>query len=112
MYVVFAVSVSLKGPPAGISVTVVGCVGETALYGTATATYAVDGAGYDATNNNNLASSFSVLSCNVTLFASPTLPFGQHTLEVTMDSAASNTLWIDYFQYDSANVSVPIQSSQ
>ena len=95
-----------------MQVIVMGCVGEASVYGQATASYAVDGKGYEATNNFALASNFATLSCNVTLFMSPTLPYGQHTLEITMDSDPPNTLWIDFISYQSANVTVPIQSSQ
>ncbi|KAH9894902.1 hypothetical protein C8Q73DRAFT_665251 [Cubamyces lactineus] len=102
----------LKHSFVGMSVIVTGCVGEASVYGIALATYAVDGQGYDPTNNDALASSFSTLSCGVTLFASPTLPFGQHTLKVTVDSNSPNTLWIDSFQYNSANITGSIQPSQ
>ncbi|KAI0331162.1 hypothetical protein GY45DRAFT_1370148 [Cubamyces sp. BRFM 1775] len=86
----------------GTQVIVKGCVGQAPDHAASQvlATYSVDGQSYGTTNVDDPAVSSSTLQfCNATLFASPTLPHGQHRLEVTINNIAPNELWIDYFSY-------------
>ncbi|KAH9894911.1 hypothetical protein C8Q73DRAFT_665257 [Cubamyces lactineus] len=84
----------------GTQVIVKGCVGTAPdhVAGQVLATYSVDGKSYGSTNVDDLT------FCNATLFASPTLPHGQHRLEVTTNNIAPNELWIDSFSIASATL--------
>ena len=77
-----------------------GCIGQAPDHAASQvlATYSVDGQSYGTTNvDDSAASSLTVQFCNATLFASPTLPHGQHRLDVTINNIAPNELWCDYF---------------
>ncbi|KAI0661088.1 hypothetical protein C8Q70DRAFT_1052200 [Cubamyces menziesii] len=92
----------------GTQVMVKGCIGQAPDHAASQvlATYSVDGQSYGTTNvDDSAASSLTVQFCNATLFASPTLPHGQHRLDVTINNIAPNELWFDYFSYISVDAS-------
>ncbi|EIW61137.1 uncharacterized protein TRAVEDRAFT_17946 [Trametes versicolor FP-101664 SS1] len=86
----------------GTMVGVVGCSGNTGMYGWPSEAFVIDGATY-AVNDEPIASP-DAMEYNVTYFTSPTLAPGVHTLVVTnLNGTSPTSLWLDRFWYISSD---------
>ncbi|KAI0658696.1 hypothetical protein C8Q70DRAFT_934209 [Cubamyces menziesii] len=83
----------------GTWISVVGGGGDTNTFGWPSTSYVIDGKNYGILNTGSDASPDTYFD-NVTMFTSPTLPAGQHTLVITnLNGTKPNTFWLDYFWY-------------
>ncbi|KAI0328212.1 hypothetical protein GY45DRAFT_1326624 [Cubamyces sp. BRFM 1775] len=83
----------------GTWISVVGGGGDTNTFGWPSTSYVIDGKNYGILNTGSDASPDTYFD-NVTMFTSPTLPAGKHTLVITnLNGTKPNTFWLDYFWY-------------
>ncbi|CDO77246.1 hypothetical protein BN946_scf184747.g59 [Trametes cinnabarina] len=83
----------------GTYISVVGGGGDTNQFGYPSTSYVIDGKNYKTLVTGSDASHDAYFD-NVTMFTSPTLPEGEHTLVITnLNGTKPNTFWLDYFWY-------------
>ncbi|KAH9884959.1 hypothetical protein C8Q73DRAFT_796073 [Cubamyces lactineus] len=83
----------------GTWISVVGSGGDTNAYGWPSTSYVIDGTNYETLVTGSDASPDTQF-VNVTMFTSPALPAGKHTLIITnLNGTKPNTFWLDYFWY-------------
>ncbi|OJT10298.1 hypothetical protein TRAPUB_13166 [Trametes pubescens] len=86
-------------------VGIVGCSGNTSMYGWPSEAFVIDGATYGV--NDEPTASPDVMEYNVTYFTSPTLAPGVHTLVVTnLNGTSPTSLWLDRFWYISSGPAI------
>ncbi|OSC96383.1 hypothetical protein PYCCODRAFT_87553 [Trametes coccinea BRFM310] len=83
----------------GTWISVVGGGGDTNQFGYPSTSYVIDGKNYKTLQTSADASHDTYFD-NVTMFTSPTLDAGEHTLVITnLNGTKPNTFWLDYFWY-------------
>ncbi|KAI9059990.1 hypothetical protein FKP32DRAFT_1679281 [Trametes sanguinea] len=83
----------------GTWISVVGGGGDTNQFGYPSTSYVIDGKNYKTLQTGADASHDTYFD-NVTMFTSPTLDAGEHTLVITnLNGTKPNTFWLDYFWY-------------
>ncbi|KAL7282794.1 hypothetical protein ACG7TL_004271 [Trametes sanguinea] len=81
----------------GTWISVVGGGGDTNQFGYPSTSYVIDGKNYKTLQTSADASHDTYFD-NVTMFTSPTLDAGEHTLVITnLNGTKPNTFWLDYF---------------
>ncbi|KAI0638691.1 hypothetical protein C8Q77DRAFT_1154302 [Trametes polyzona] len=94
----------------GTSVAVYGCGGNTNQYGWPSTSFVVDGVSYETRVDKTATPDTQFF--NVLMFASPTLPAGEHTIVLTnLNGTAPNTFFFDRFEYIPSNAANKTTSS-